>query len=702
MAHNPLWRLELLGVPHLIDSSGSIYALRRKTAAVLTYLSLNGPASRSRVAGLLWPATTEATARNSLVQVIRKLRLMLGADLIEGSGVLNVGDAVRVDVTEARAALAGGNAIVAARSEGQLLGTDPFEDCPDFASWLSLERDRWAADRRAALRTLLAHAETERNAREYLEWAARLEQAEPNAEDASLHLMKAHYLLGNLDDALAVYRACEAMLEREFGTTPSGELRALANTLERACRARSSASSKARGTSPVRARALIGREREWAAMEDAWAKGQFIFLTGEPGVGKTRLAREFAASKGAYDVFSGRPGDAFVPFSANARRLRDILATNPDMTLEPWVRAELSRILPELTDEPPPPLESDDDRERFFDAQGEVIRLGSRGIQATVIDDLQFFDRASIDVGDYLVTKFGPLGRPGGLPRFIDCYRRGELPRDIENVVQYTVSVGFARVIEVEPLPERTAIHMIAQLGVDVPMAVAREVARRTGGNPQFILETIKHVTEAAPDAPLALPDTVTNAIERRLHGLPPAVVLTLRAAAVLQRDFNPDLIAEVLDTSVLDVLEHWDTLERAQLLQGDRFAHDLVGEAVRTTMPDSVARTLHLSAARVLAAREAEHARTAHHWDVGGDYAAAGAAYRRAALQASANLRPREAAQLHLDAAHAFETASQFELAREQRDAAAHVAERHDLDLADLTLHASHARHARRPEAGT
>jgi hypothetical protein len=68
-------------------------------------------------------------------------------------------------------------------------------------------------------------------------------------------------------------------------------------------------------------------------------------------MGKSRIARDFAASKGAYAVFGGRPGDEHVPYSTTVRTWRQMLAQRPEVRagLEPWVRAELGRNMLRIT-----------------------------------------------------------------------------------------------------------------------------------------------------------------------------------------------------------------------------------------------------------------------------------------------------------------------------------------------------------------
>ena len=65
--------------------------------------------------------------------------------------------------------------------------------------------------------------------------------------------------------------------------------------------------------SMLRPPVLTGREAAWAQLEAAWAAGQTIYVTGAPGVGKTRLAQDFVASKGRALYLPGHPGAEQVP-----------------------------------------------------------------------------------------------------------------------------------------------------------------------------------------------------------------------------------------------------------------------------------------------------------------------------------------------------------------------------------------------------
>ena len=100
-------RLALMGSARL-EIGGTSLAPERKAAAVLAYLAVEGPTPRTRLAGLLWPDSEEATARNNLTQTLRRLRLATAAEPVVGDNPGRLSDGIEVDAVELeRAALAG-------------------------------------------------------------------------------------------------------------------------------------------------------------------------------------------------------------------------------------------------------------------------------------------------------------------------------------------------------------------------------------------------------------------------------------------------------------------------------------------------------------------------------------------------------------------------------------------------------------------
>ncbi|MEF2280407.1 BTAD domain-containing putative transcriptional regulator [Deinococcus sp. YIM 134068] len=265
------WHLGLLGTVRLRGPDSRETRPERKLAALLALLALEGPTHRSRLVGLLWPETREAAARNNLVQMLRKLRSATGADLVGGGELLSLGSALDVDARRARDACTRGEFATLHRFGGELLAGLRYDDCPDLDDWLLAERERWTEWRVGAAREEAARLEREGR---YDEAAARtrvLLDLNPLSEDA--------------------YRRCEAFLRRESGVDPLPETLSLLADIERG-RLPAPVVPQALPLATLRPPTLVGREREWARMEAAWQAGQVIFICGEPGAGKTRLALE--------------------------------------------------------------------------------------------------------------------------------------------------------------------------------------------------------------------------------------------------------------------------------------------------------------------------------------------------------------------------------------------------------------------------
>ncbi|WP_295821601.1 BTAD domain-containing putative transcriptional regulator [uncultured Deinococcus sp.] len=646
------WSAAVLGRARLVGPGADV-PLERKAAALLTYLALEGPTHRARLSLLLWPETREAAARNNLVQLLRKLRVTTGHDVVSGGDVLSLAPDFGVDAAAVRALVTQGRPADFAATAPALLAGLTYDDCPDLDDWLAAERARWAEWHVAALRETSGELERAGDLDGALAWALRLTDADPVSEDAWRRVMRLHYLRGDRPAALRAYRTCVEMLGREFGSAPLPDTAALAREIERGAVAVPPRPVAAPPLATLRPPRLVGREAVWAELDAAWAAGQWIVIEGDPGVGKTRLALDFAASRGGVLVCAGRPGDAIQPLATTARALRAVTGQLGPDALEPWVRRELSRVLPELApDERPAPMTGEADVLRFRQAQLAAYRALPPAVLTVVADDLQAFDAGSRHDLDFVFRSAAPLGALGGLPRLIVTCRRGELPPETAQTVQGLVEQGVAAHVRLPPLPETEGDTLLDDLGVPADPARRAQLWRHAGGNPLFLLETVRllHGTGelAGGSGPLPMPDKVRALIARRLTGLSPRALQAARAAATLQRDFDLDLVAQVLGAPLLDVASAWEELETAQVAQGERFTHDLILEGVAADTPASVRSLLHRSAARALARADAAPARVARHWQEGGRPADAAAAYTLAAQEARARYQIPEAARLY------------------------------------------------------
>jgi predicted ATPase len=262
-------------------------------------------------------------------------------------------------------------------------------------------------------------------------------------------------------------------------------------------------------------------------------------------------------------------------------------------------------------------------RLRFFESQVEAMKRTLEGYATVVTDDMQYWDSASSEVFLYVFSR--TFERSGGsqprlLPRFIDCYRKGELPPYLEQLVHHMLETRLARHVTLEPLSIEDVRTLVTGLDLPGMEAHADRLARYTGGNPLFIVETVKHLVETGgsergwPER-FPPPGQVGPLIQRRLERLSPMALRTSRVVALASAHATVDLVATVLGADTLEVAEALAELEAAQILRGVRFTHDLIEEAVLEALPASLRQTLHARLAETLAQEQVPAGRLAHHW---------------------------------------------------------------------------------------
>jgi DNA-binding SARP family transcriptional activator len=625
-------RLLLATAQRLQRDDGTVRELAPLDAALLAWLTLEGPTPRLRLAQLLWPEKDAEAARNSLRQRLFQLRKSLGVELVAGSATLALADGVNHDLEDGDGVL------------GDIAGDDLAPG--EFAQWLGLQRSRRHDRARRSLAELAEMAERARDWDDALTHARELLALDPLSEDAHRRVMRLHYLAGDRAAALLAFDRCERLLKDEVGTPPSAETLALLATIEASAGHPSLPVVHPVPASILRPPRLIGRDSELAQIEKAWRARQVVALIGEPGMGKTRLLQEFVAGHAGVVHASGRPGDSGVPFATLARLLRAVMSDDASGTVAlaaaPADRA-LARVLPELDVALPREVGGG---QRLALQRALVDLLVRRpDLRGLVVDDLHFADEASLDMLAALVD----LSTES--LRWAFAYR----PSDGESALRMLHDRLVEQVRLVSAVLAPLDVELLAALVDSLALPGVRGVAlapgllRRTGGNPLFVLETLKQawvdqtLAELADASRLPRPQSVARLIERRVTQLSPAALALARAAAVAGVDFDIALAEHVLGVSALQFADAFNELEAAQVMRGPQFVHDLVFEAVHASVPKAIARHLHARIAGWLEQHRGEPARVARHWIDAGNEVQALPWLGRAAEVARHALRPKE-----------------------------------------------------------
>jgi DNA-binding SARP family transcriptional activator len=635
-------QLRLHADPGVYDAAGLQLPLRGRAALLVALAVLQPGIRRAEVAERLWPEAD--SPRNNLRQQLARFRKVLGRDLLEGDDALHLSRAVRVAEPIAGAEL--------------LAGEQPEDDV--LASWLQTERERDRAQRRTPLREALARAEAEGDLDAALALASRLVALDGEADEAAqAALMRVHYLRGEADAGLAAWRRLSAALQRH-GSAPAAATRELALALERRG-AITPLHNPAGGPvatppgTPVAAALpatlqrpprLVGRDAEAAGARRALAEGLAVLIEGEAGLGKSRLLAELldAIGAGALTAAStsasasgpapgpapvlraaGRPGDAGSPFATLARLLQP-LGPAPDLpsATAPGVRqAALAALLDE------------------------------HAVRTVVLDDLHFADEATLELLAGLAAADG-TGR-----HWLFAQRPAEAPAAAQALRDGLLEQRRLVVLRLAPLDTEAAAALVDGLGIgglDGPR-IATALVRHTGGNPLFVLETLKQglLDGSLARGHLPRPGSVGALIELRLQRLGERALTLARVAAVAGVDFGVELAEEAIGVRAVELAGAWDELQTAQVLRDEAFAHDLVAEAVLRGIPGAVARRMHAQCAQWLEQRDGEPARRARHWQQAGQFERAAQAFVQAAARARLAARQIEEAGLQAAAADCF-----------------------------------------------
>jgi DNA-binding winged helix-turn-helix (wHTH) protein/tetratricopeptide (TPR) repeat protein len=341
--------------------------------------------------------------------------------------------------------------------------------------------------------------------------------------------------------------------------------------------------------------AFLGRERELARMGELWTRAaggrrQLILLAGEPGIGKTRLASEFASvrAESAATVLFGRcDEEALVSYQPFVEALSWYARVCPEDDLRGQLAAiggggELGPLLPELLRRVPdlpaqPAMNPEGQRYRLFETVAELLaRASATRPMIFVCDDLHWADKPTLLMLRHIMRASGAAALC-----IIGTYRENELARThplIELLADFRTEPSVTR-LSLHGLEEVHVQGLIdAVVGSDAWPQLARIVTDNTSGNPFFVVEMLRHLSESgalaelrrAPGAvkgALGLPEGVKEVIGRRLSRLSEASNRMLSLAAVIGREFGIEVLEALGDLPEGRLLDAIDEAMQARLI---------------------------------------------------------------------------------------------------------------------------------------
>ncbi|MEO8154956.1 MAG: AAA family ATPase [Rhizobacter sp.] len=644
----PVLQLRLARVPGWQRGDGASVPLGPREGALLAWLALEGPTPRARLAQLLWPESEPDAARNALRQRLFQLRRVVGSELVVGSQTLALADGVVHDLLDA----------------DTVLGEALHEFGAELRDWLAQQRERRHHRLCQSLAELANLAESARDLHDALSHASELLSLQPLSEEAHRRVMRLHYLGGDRPGALLAFDRCEQVLKHEVGVAPSPETLALLQTIQRAGSVGDAAPRPVVPAAVLRPPRRVGHEPVWRALCLARDAQHTVLLAGEAGMGKSRLLADLVQSApGTVLLVTARPGDAAAPYAVLSRCMRALMK-DFDLAPAPAQRGLLARLLPELG--PVQPMVHEDDLTRLTHALSTVLSdAQAHGLHTLLVDDLQFADTASVELLRALIA--------GSACSWVLAMRPHELSPAACALVEELERSAQVSSLALQALQADEVAELLVSLEIDGigGAAQAASLQQRTGGNPLYLLETLKAALMSAPVtgrtvalAGVVLPaqawpsaPNVARLIQQRLLRLSPLALRLARCAAVAGQDASAPLIAQVLGLRPLDLTDAWGELEDAQVLRagdysGARFAHDLIAEATLASVPHAIAQSLHGEVAVWMEQVRGEPARIANHWLAARQPLRAVSHLSEAALKARAGWRMNEAGELHQQAA--------------------------------------------------
>jgi DNA-binding SARP family transcriptional activator len=613
--------------------------------------------TRDALANAVWPEGLPDTWSSALRSVISRVRAFVAQALAEEDGDVLVArggvyllrlpadtivdvELAENEIAAARDAVDRHRFEVALRSatEATRRLRGPFLTDHD-SEWVRLQREHLGDLLVTGLEVACRAASALGDGAVSLSAALEATQLAPLRESAHRCLMAAHAAAGNRAQALRAYQRLRRMLAEELGVDPDAETEAAYLQLLGAPPLPPPHPDGARGLlEPGTAAPFVGREPELAAAEAVWARAatatQVVLLSGEAGVGKTRLAVELGrrvAADGALVMFGRCDPEAIIPYQPFAEVLDGFVVATPDAELPDLsaaARSELATAFPSFagtwgTRRPP-------DRSVLFDAVTELVASAGTGHRLLIVlDDLQWADADTSLLLRYL------LRHASSTRLMVVAITRSDLPpsHPLSETIHSLDRDGLLHHIRLGGLDRAAGTAMVQELfpGAGELLALVPKLVADTSGNPFMLIELLRAYRDDAPATP-PVPEVssagLDDLVAGRLRIFDPGARRLLEAASVIGGSFELDVAASAAMLDEPAAAEAVDVALASGLVVDAgvgartnqyRFAHELVRRTLYRRLGRATRSRLHGRVADALEELESETLvnlapRLAHH----------------------------------------------------------------------------------------
>ncbi len=603
-----------------------------RARSLLGWLAVHpGLHPRGRVAGVFWPDVLEESARSSLRTTLATLKRELGES---ASGVVTA-SRERIGIEPGREAWIDLRAFEQLVSQGKLEQAaalcrgDLLADLDD--DWVNEPREHHRHQLLGVLGQLAAQAERSGDLDSALDRTREQVGLDPLSEEAQSDLVRRLAAAGDRAGALAAYQAYGVRLRRDLGMAPSAGIREVVDRVRsgegRSFREPLGPEKVVGGfVLPTALRSVpqtpyVGRIEEHerlraSSREVRDGSRRVVLLSGEPGIGKTRLAAHAAleAHDDGFAVCWGAAAEYLsAPYGPWIQALSHYVEHGPEAVLAAHVDrhgGEIARLLRGSLDKRmagvPMPQQADPETDQYLMFEAVVGLLQAAGEHSPVVlvlDDLHWADIQTLSLLEHVAAGTGnaPL-------LVLGTYRDSDLDRG------HPLRGALADLQRLDGV-KRQALHglgvdevaelVAATTGLEMNAAgleLAREIAGETDGNPFFVAEILRHLTESGalsqvPDgrwqlwssiAELGLPHSLREVVCSRIDRLGEQLEQTLTIGAVAGRTFDVELLALLVEAGEEELLDALDMAVQASVLVESparvgrfSFAHPVINHAL-------------------------------------------------------------------------------------------------------------------------
>ncbi|RPI26669.1 MAG: hypothetical protein EHM70_18685, partial [Chloroflexota bacterium] len=611
---------------------------RKKAAALLQRLAYEHRLIKDQAIDFLWPESNITSGSNNLYRAVYSLRQTLDTFLGPGTagevfsfedGILHLGDSVWVDAT--------GFVRLCERDPGEL----PNQRIARLRKALALYRGDFLPDERYEEWTLLPREDLRRLQREaslilgkhhldrrdfdiVIGLLSPLLAIDPADEGVHRELMRTYALSGRRHDALRQYQACVDALASELDAPPGPETTALYDQiLSGGLASLPEPVPLETWTPPVpvgldaeRSGIYTGRQSEVntlsAILRSArQSHGRIVFIAGESGIGKTRLAMEalsLAAKSGMATLMGAAyEQEGYLPFQSFIEAFDHFLAEK-GRSLKQNPITHFQRL-----GFPDPQQEH---LALFKTTTNFILDIARESPLVFLVDDLHAADETSLQLFHYLArqTRSAPV-------LLIATYRTDSPTNTQFNALVNTLyREGLSETITLESMSQEAVQAILEDIFKgQVSGDLCRAVNEITAGNPFFTQEMARALLRLGkvdqrgsswvlkPGEDLSVPDNLSALLRQKVSRLGRSVEVALAAAAVIGREFSFEILRGVTALTNGEILDALDTALTGQLIEetpaGYRFRHPLI----RRTLYESLSRVrranLHTRAAEAIEA---------------------------------------------------------------------------------------------------